>query len=341
MTAERTAGAPAIDGFIHDPGIRSVATGRQALEPSDAFASYEGMTVAAARTQLAATLREARRADAREDARRLVAHALGVEPGRLAFELDRVLTREEAGRLAAFERERLDGRTVARILGHRPFHDITLAVSDDVLEPRDDTAALVELALPFVRATCERRGVARVLDCGVGAGTVVLAILTAEPRARGVGMDVSVAALALASRNAASLGLDDRFSSRRRDMLTQLGDPEDAPYDVIVSNPPYIGTEDIDGLLDEAKADPREALDGGPDGLRFYRALARLAGRYLTPDGVMAFEIGAGQGPDVRAIMDEHRWREVGAMRDLGGHERALAFALPVPTRDGRGQTTE
>ena len=296
----------------------------------EAVARYEGTDVPAARAALAEAVRRQWGTDAREDAKRLVAHAIGIDPSRLAFAFDRALTGDEAVRLALFERDRLAGRTVGRILGYRAFHDITLKVADDVLEPRDDTAALVELALPHLREACERKGEALMLDAGVGAGTVVLAMLAAEPRARGVGTDRSSLSKIAAGENAKRLGLADRFTLAPSHMF---GDPTYGPYDVIVSNPPYIRSDEIERLPPEVRADPRDALDGGPDGLRFYRHFGGLGERYLVPGGVLAVEIGAGQGDDVRAIMDRHGWLDLGSMRDLGGHERALAFRLG----EGRG----
>ena len=161
-------------------------------------------TVAAERASLAHVLRRGGCPEPEEDARRLLAHALHIEPGRLASQRERVLTDDEGGRLLDHAAQRLAGRTVARIVGARAFHDIVLRVADDVLEPRDDTGALVELALPHLRAACDRRGSARLLDVGVGTGAVALALLRAEPRARGEGTDVSPSARRLAKENAAA-----------------------------------------------------------------------------------------------------------------------------------------
>lgn len=315
---------------------RRIGLGHDTLLRVDA---YDGMTVAQARSLLRHELERRGCAEPSEDARRLAAHAVGVSPSRLTLEGSRVLSLGEARRLHDYERQRLKGRTVGRIVGQRPFHDITLGVSDAVLEPRDDTAALVELALPHLHAACERGGSARLLDCGVGAGTVTFALLAAEPRARAVGIDVSAPALALSKTNAERLGLADRFEAREADMLGDtINHSFDVPFDVIVSNPPYIPSADVDALEGDARLDPRAALDGGPDGLRFYRALSRLGRTQLAPDGVLAVEIGAGQGADVRAIMASGGWNEAGAMIDLGGHERALAFSREAADgTDGRG----
>ena len=291
-----------------------------------------GATVRTARARLVETLRRGGVAEPDGDARRLLAHALATEPSRLAFEGDRPLTPREVARLDRFAAQRLAGRTVARIVGHRAFHDIVLGVADGVLEPRDDTAALVELALPHVRAVAHRSGRARVLDVGTGTGAVALAILAAEPRAEALGTDVNPAALRLARENAGRLGLCDRFHAVRADALGGVGG---APYDAIASNPPYIPTAAIGGLAREARADPREALDGGPDGLAFYRTLARRGAAHLAPGGLLCVEIGAGQGCDVRRIMVAAGWREAGVAPDLGGHERALAFDRPPPAVSG------
>ena len=288
-----------------------------------AAARYAGTTVGEARAILGEALCRTGTSAWREDARRLVAHAVGARAARIGLERERRLTADEAERLATCERERMAGRSVGRIVGHRPFHDIVLDVAEGVLEPRDDTGALVELALPLVRTACEERSTARVLDVGVGAGTVILAILSAESRATGVATDINPAALDATRRNAATLGVDGRLTLVLADTFGHAGD---GPYDVIASNPPYIRTGDMDGLAPEVRADPVEALDGGPDGLRFYRALAKGVADHLRPGGVLAVEIGAGRGPDVRRIMARHGWREVGATDDLGGHERALAF---------------
>ena len=280
-------------------------------------------TVAAARAALAATLERAGKPGAGEEAKRLVAHALNLSPSALTFLRDRVLTDAEVTRLAEIERQRLVGRSVARIVGTKSFHDIALAVHDAVLEPRDDTGALVELALPHLRAACDARGRARVWDIGSGSGTVVLALLAAEPRAFGLATDVSAEAVAATLANARALDLADRLAVERRDML----EGADGSFDLIVSNPPYIPAAEVDGLAPEVLVDPRAALDGGADGLDFYRAFAAGVAARLTPGGHLAVEIGAGQGVEVRALMAAQGWRFAGAMDDLGGRERALTFA--------------
>ena len=286
--------------------------------------SYAGADVRAARARMASVLQAAGKGDAREDARRLVAHALGVEPSRLAFEPHRPLTAAESAAIGSMEAERLRGRSVARILGRRAFHDVVLEVRDDVLEPRDDTTALVELALGHLRGACDAHGAASVWDIGCGSGAVVLSLLVAEPRAVGLATDVSPGAIAATLANAASLGIPgSRLRVERRDGVD--GRAADR-HDLVVSNPPYVPTTEIASLPAEVLADPVEALDGGPDGLDFYRLLADRARPFVRPGGLLVVEIGAGQGAGVRELMDRGGWRFAHSRVDLAGHERALAF---------------
>ena len=279
-----------------------------------------------------ARLEEGGVAEAALDARRLAAHALNLEPSRLAREGERSVSHEE---LAAIDRlvvARLEGRSVARLIGRRAFHEIELLVGPDVLEPRDDTGALVDLALGALRPALRtgRGRPLRLLDIGTGTGAVALACLHAEPELMAVGTDISGEALALARRNAARLGLGPRFQTVRSDLVGALDRSGTARFDVIVSNPPYIPSGEIASLAPEVRSDPRIALDGGADGLDLYRRIALEAPAVLTTGGTLAVEIGAGQGADVRAIMREGGWQPAGSRDDLGGHERALAFRRTV-----------
>ena len=291
--------------------------------------AYDGASVAQARSRLRLALERAGCVEPAEDARRLVAHALRIAPSRLGVEAERMMTGEEAKRLRRYEADRLAGRTVGRIVGTRAFHDIALAVSDDLLEPRDDTAAVVELALPKLRSLCDERSTATVWDVGTGVGTIVMALLAAEPRATGLATDVSDR-MGAWHRNAERLGLGpERLRFARADVLEGM---DRGRFDLIVSNPPYIPTGETAALIAGGLTDPALALDGGADGLRFYRRFAETLGSRLNAGGWLVVEIGAGQGADLRALFTRHGWRERGAMTDLGGHERALAFA---PGTDG------
>lgn len=267
--------------------------------------------------------------DPAADARALLAYAIGCDRSRVAIEGARELSERESGRLQAALRQRLDGRTVGRIVGERAFHDIVLATADDVLEPRDDTGALVELVLRQVRD----RSALRVWDIGVGAGTVVLSLLHALPGATALGTDVNPNALWLTERNARAMGVEDRLTLRAMDGLSAVDQ-----FDLIVSNPPYIRSGEIGGLAPEARVDPRAALDGGADGLMFYRLIAGNARARLRKGGFVAVEIGHDQEEDVTAIFRAHGWTRVDCERDLGGHVRALAFAARPGSSEASGE---
>lgn len=224
--------------------------------------------------------------------------------------------------MAALER-RLAGEPVHRILGARDFHGMTLHLSKETLEPRPDTEALVDLALPFVRAAADRHGACRILDLGTGTGAVALALLKEEPRASALATDISPDALATASRNADMNGKAGRFDVIRSDWF----DLVEGSFHIIVSNPPYIPTKVIALLEREVRDhDPLAALDGGPDGLAAYRTIASGARHHLHDEGVVAVEIGYDQQEAVKAIFTAQGFRSAGAAQDLGGLTRALAF---------------
>ena len=289
---------------------------------------FAGLRLADARRKVAAVLVEAGKREAQTEARLLVAHAAGHAPSRLAMEGEREMSAEASDRLAAALDQRLAGRTVGRIIGRRAFHAIELEVADDVLEPRDDTDALVELARPILERAAAESGDARFWDVGTGTGAIALALLAAVPSARALATDRSEAAVRLCLRNAERLDLDRRLQVKLRDAL---GPDDGERFDLIVSNPPYIPTAEIETLEPEVRRDPSLALDGGSDGLDAYRWLAAGGGR-LREGGAMAVEIGAGQGPDVRAVFRRAGWHEIASNRDLGGHERAIAFSPVGPS---------
>lgn len=222
---------------------------------------------------------------------------------------------------AEFERlvSRREAREpVSQILGVKGFWKIMLRVTPDVLTPRPETETILDVVLaPFPPSMRFR-----VLDLGVGSGAILLAILAERPAAVGLGVDASEEALAVARENAANLGLAGRAALLRGDWTAGL---EDAGFDLVVSNPPYIPTADIAGLAPEVRDhEPRLALDGGPDGLDAYRLLAREIPRVLKPGGVFAVEIGHDQGPAVAALFDNDQTEAVRVVRDLGDRDRVV-----------------
>jgi release factor glutamine methyltransferase len=221
---------------------------------------------------------------------------------------------------------RISGEPVHRILGFREFYGLRMALSRGTLEPRPDTETLVEAALPLVRTVAGRKGRCRVLDLGTGTGALALALLSRVPAATATGVDISDDALATARRNAAQLGLAERFTPLKSDWFSGIF----GLYDVIVSNPPYIKSKDIEVLQTEVRDfDPLRALDGGGDGLVAYRMIAGGAKAFLEPGGCLAVEIGATQKADVVDVFQQKGFILVEAFRDLAGNDRALVFAMP------------
>lgn len=218
---------------------------------------------------------------------------------------------------------RMAGEPTHRIIGKRAFFGLELGLSPDTLEPRPDTEALVELVLPHVREMAVRTGQCRILDLGTGTGAILLALLSQVELATGMMTDISDGALATAVSNARTLGLDGRVTAIRSDWFSNV----EGPFDVIVSNPPYISSAEVAGLARDVKDhDPLRALDGGADGLDAYREIAEGAGERLARGGVVAVEIGAGQGPGVRDLFAAQGFIQDESRADLGGHERALLF---------------
>lgn len=266
------------------------------------------------------------------DARLLLEVAAGVSRTDIVTDPHRVLTTEQVAAYDAFLARRERREPVSQIVGRKGFWKIMLGVTRDVLTPRPDTEVIVDLVLA---AFPEHRQFA-LLDLGVGSGAIALAILAERPRAQALGVDLSEEALAVARDNAANLGLDHRLALLRGDWTAGLGD---GGFDLVVSNPPYIATLEIDTLDPEVRDhEPRLALDGGPDGLDAYRLLAPEALRVLRPDGLIAFEIGHTQAEAVVNILSAAGAEDLRVHKDLAGRDRVVTAAKkplgnPFPNR--------
>lgn len=259
--------------------------------------------------------------DAARDARVLLAHAAGLAADRLLISPGDPLSPQAATRFEAAVCARAARQPVSQITGGRDFWRHRFIVTPDVLDPRPDTEALVAEAL---------RGEFRhVLDLGTGSGAILLSLLAERPGATGLGTDLSPAALAVAKRNAAALGLADRAEFALSDWLAAV----DGTFNLIVSNPPYIAAGEMAGLAPEVRDwEPRMALtpaidpadDHGCDGLGAYRAIAAAAPAHLVAGGRLIVEIGPAQGRAVAALIGAAGFVDLSVLPDLDGRDRVV-----------------
>lgn len=280
--------------------------------------------VLAARQRFAAANLE----DAAGDSRVLIAGLLNLSMTDMLVYDDRILTQDEIAQIDAAVERRVMREPVHRILGHRAFYGLDLALSSATLEPRPDTEILVERLLPYLNAIVAAKGQAHFLDMGTGTGAIVLALLQECAGTTAVATDISSQALATARENALRHGLDGRFQTLCSDWYREVT----GQFDMIVSNPPYINSAVIDELSPEVRLfDPMAALDGGTDGLDAYRIIAAGASAHLQPGGIIGLEIGYDQKERVTALFTAHGFTRVDASRDHGGQDRALIFRLNLP----------
>jgi release factor glutamine methyltransferase len=252
------------------------------------------------------------------DARLLLEAAAGATRTDIITDPYRPLTEEQVAALDEYVERRSRREPVSRILGRRGFWKIMVRVTPEVLSPRPDSETLVELAL----AAFPEGQAFDVLDLGVGSGAVLLAVLAERPAARGLGVEISEEALAVARENAANLGLGGRAAFLRTSWTRGLGD---ASFDLVLSNPPYIPSAEIERLEPEVRNhDPRLALDGGPDGLDAYRELAPEIMRVLREGGIFAVEIGSGQAAAVSELFTAEGFDRIQVVRDLADRDRVV-----------------
>jgi release factor glutamine methyltransferase len=277
-------------------------------------------TRAGALRELRQTLAGAGFETAALDARLLVLAALRIPAAELIARPNRPLAPPEAETLAAFARRRLAHEPVARIVGEREFWGLPFGLSPETLVPRPDTETVVETALGLVP---DRAAPLRIADFGTGSGCLLVALLHELPNAAGLGIDLSFEALVTARRNAWANGV----GARARFALSRWAEGVSGPFDLIVSNPPYIASPVIPGLDPEVRDhDPLLALDGGPDGLEPYRIILGEAGRLLAPGGLLVVEIGYDQAQDVKDLARAHGLEILNVAHDLSGNPRCVAL---------------
>ncbi len=284
----------------------------------------EAVTLNQAFVGAAASLRRAGMATPELDARLLLCHAAGLSHEAYVDKGRDLLRPEAAENLGAAIARRLKHEPVARIVGMREFYGRKFLIDPHALDPRPDTETLIEAALEFVERRSLRDSKLNLLDLGTGTGCILITLLAELPRARGLGTDMSQGALALAAANASRQGVAPRAAFVAADWLDAI----EGRFDLILSNPPYLASGEIETLADEVAAyDPILALDGGPDGLAAYRHIAAGAGEVLAEDGRLIVEIGAAQAEAVAGIFHAAGLRldpGQGVRPDLAGRPRVV-----------------
>jgi len=295
------------------------------MRAPDANRTFAGLSVRDAVGKLAAELSGTGIEQPARDARVLVASAIGGTLSDLLREPERRLADTEAERLARSAGRRTLREPVSRILGTRAFFGREFSVGPATLDPRPCSETLIEAVLALAGEEGWRARPIRILDAGTGSGCLLLTLLAEMELARGVGTDISAGALAVAAENADRLGLSERAEFVEARYLAGA----QGTFDLVVSNPPYIPTRDIEALEPEVRDyEPHAALDGGADGLDAYREIAAGLPRAL-PRGWAVFEVGAGQADTVARILRREQpggSSEVKQWTDLGGHRRCVAI---------------
>ena len=260
----------------------------------------------------------------RLDAEILLCAVLKCERITLYVHFDQPLSEEELTEYRGYVARRAQQEPLAYILGEKAFMKHSFKVNPAVLVPRPETELLVE----SVAKAAAGVGAPSLLDLGTGSGAIIVSLLELLPEAVGTAVDISAAALAVAGENAEAIGVSSRLTLVESDLFAGL--PAGQAFDIIVSNPPYIPAADIAGLAADVQREPRGALDGGSDGLDFYRRIAAGCGTWLKPDGLLAFEVGIGQAQQVAGLCRQAGLTVTALRKDYAEIER-MVFA----TREG------
>jgi release factor glutamine methyltransferase len=263
------------------------------------------------------TLKEAGVEGAPRDARRLMSFALDIVPDRLTLHLHDPIPADASARFDAAIAARAARHPVSHITGVRAFWGREFRVTKDTLDPRPETEILIDAALQDPFET--------VLDLGLGTGCILLTLLAERPSARGVGGDISAAALRVASENAARFGLVERADLRLSDWFEDIT----GQFDLITSNPPYIAQDEMAALSPEVRLhEPHLALTPGGDGLGPYRIIAAQAALYLRPQGRVLVEIGPTQGQAVSEFFRTAGFADVSVLHDFDGRDRVVRASM-------------
>ena len=255
----------------------------------------------------------------RLDAEVLLSHVLRVKRIQLYLRFEQPLDPPELAAYREIVKRRAAHEPVAYIVGEKDFMMLPFRITPAVLVPQPDTETLVGAVMDRLKGEEGER----VADIGTGSGAIALALLHYMPALRAAAVDISANALAVAEDNAAALGLKDRVVFHEGDLGAPLWRET---FDAVVSNPPYIARGEFGNLPLEVLAEPRIAIDGGADGLDFYRRLVKEVPPILKSGGFLAVEIGLGQGPAVQTLAREAGWEATETVKDLSGIERVIVM---------------
>lgn len=255
----------------------------------------------------------------RLDAELLLAHVLKKQRIFLYTDFEQIVNPEELAKFKAYIQKRVQGISTAAIIGEKDFMGLTFHVNEKVLIPRPDTETWLEKVIQYHRGDPDMQ----VADLGTGSGAILLSFLYYCKEAKGIGVDISPEALEVAKSNGETLKLSDRVTWQEGDYVDAL--PEGVLYDGLLTNPPYIPHQDIAGLAAEVQHEPMLALDGGEDGLLFYRRLAEKAAQHLKPGGFLAMEFGIHQWKDILDLFTvTGQFEDFEVIKDYGDIERAI-----------------
>ena len=249
------------------------------------------------------------------DAIWIVCAVTGIKRNSLHFEKEKELTEKQILNLNAILERRATREPLQYILGFVPFYNIILNTDSRALIPRDETALLVEQALEFI----QKNNYKTVLDIGTGSGAIAISIKKNAPQTKVCAVDISEKAISLAKENAKENEVEIEFI--KSDLFENL---QNQKFDCILSNPPYIPTKDMEKLEKELSFEPKNALDGGSDGLDFYRDIIQEAKQHLNKNGLLMFEIGFDQGDAVKTLLSKSGFTDSVVLKDYSRLDRIV-----------------
>lgn len=257
----------------------------------------------------------------RLDVELLLGKAIGdVDRLYIHLNINKELTKEQEDKFLGLIKDRLEGRPVAYIVGNREFMGLDFYVQEGVLIPRPDTEVLVEEIIEL----CKGREGVNILDIGTGSGAITVSLAKYIKGSKLTSFDISDIALEIGKKNAISNEVDDNIDFIKSDLFTSI-EGKDIKFDIIVSNPPYIRKADIETLHTQVKDyEPYNALEGGEDGLDFYRNITKQSKTYLKQNGVLAYEVGHDQAEDVSKIMKNYGYTKIYTKKDIQGIDRVV-----------------